>query len=75
MTEMLREVIAGEFLWETPEGGPAGLGLYLLERGDFHDAARMVACHQDIAGDGCFALGGSVDDPRLRTEPPYAHLE
>jgi hypothetical protein len=72
---MLREVIAGEFLWETPEGGPAGLGLYLLERGDFHDAARMVACPHDIAGDGCFALGGSVDDPRLRTEPPYAHLE
>jgi SagB-type dehydrogenase family enzyme len=147
-TEWLREAITGPILWEIAEGCPAGLGLYLLERGDFRDGARMVSCHQEIAGDGCFALamvaefdgplaeygpwfykrlfwetgvlgqvlyleaeaagiratgigcffddvlhkilgiedrrlqslyhftvGGPLDDPRLRTEPPYAHLE
>jgi len=146
-TDRLREAITGEFLWEGADGCPAGLGLYLLERGDFRDGARMVSCHQEIASDGCFALamlaeldaplaehgawlykrlfwetgaigqvlyleaeaaairatgigcffddvmhqilgiqdrrlqslyhftvGAPVDDPRLRTEPPYAHL-
>jgi SagB-type dehydrogenase family enzyme len=145
---LLREAITGKFLWEVAEGCPDGLGLYLLERGDFRAGARMVSCHQEIASDGCFALamlaefdaplaeygpwfykrlfwetgtigqvlyleaeaagiratgigcffddvmhqilgirerrlqslyhftvGGPVDDPRLRTEPPYAHLE
>jgi len=146
-TERLREAITGEFLWERADGYPDGLDLYLLERGDFRDGARMVSCQQEIASDGCFALamlaefdgsiaehgawfykrlfwetgaigqvlyleaeaagiratgigcffddvmhqilgiedrrlqslyhftvGGPVDDPRLRTEPPYAHL-
>ena len=145
---VLRAAITGEFLWERADGCPDDLGLYLLERGDFRDGARMVSCQQEIASDGCFALamlaefagplaehgpwfykrlfwetgaigqvlyleaeaagiratgigcffddvmhqilgirerrlqslyhftvGGPVDDPRLRTEPPYAHLE
>jgi SagB-type dehydrogenase family enzyme len=146
--ERLRETITGPVLWELADGCPDGLGLYLLERGDFRDGARLVSCQQEIASDGAFALGmlaefegpiadygpwfykrlfwetgaigqvlyleaeaagiratgigcffddvmhqilgiedrrlqslyhftvgGPLDDPRLRTEPPYAHLK
>jgi len=36
---------------------PAGLPLFLLERGDARELATQVSCRQDIAGDGAFSLG------------------
>jgi len=42
--------------WRPPPGCPAALPLYgLLER-DTRNAARAIACYQDIASDGCFSL-------------------
>lgn len=146
-TEALKAALHDEFEWVTPPDCPASLSLYRLQQGDVRRAAAAVACGQDIAGDGAFALGmiaefdgplaeygpwfyrhlhweagalgqvlyleaeaagiratgigcffddlmheilglkdrryqtiyhftvgGAIDDPRLQTEPPYAHL-
>jgi SagB-type dehydrogenase family enzyme len=145
---LLREAITGDFLWARAEGCPDGLPLLHLATGDARNLVGTISCHQDIASDGCFALGmlaeldgtlaahgpwfykrlfweagaigqllyleaeaarirgtgigcffddamhqllgiedrrlqslyhftlgAPLDDPRLRTEPPYAHLE
>ena len=53
----LRTLCRSEFAWISPPGCPADLPLYLLTRGDSQEAARVICCYQDIASDGCFALG------------------
>jgi len=55
--ERLRLATGGDFLWERAEDSPAQLGLYRLSAMDYRDAASIVSCHQEIAGDGAFALG------------------
>jgi SagB-type dehydrogenase family enzyme len=45
------------FLWQKAEGTPDNLGLYLLEKGDFRDAAATASCYQDIASESAFAVG------------------
>ncbi len=55
--EKLRHAMHARFSWETPEGCPAALPLFLLERGDARVLATQVSCRQDIAGDGAFSLG------------------
>lgn len=49
------------FAWTPPPGCPAGLPLCLLEAGDVRRLATQVSCHQDIAGDGAFALAMIAD--------------
>lgn len=41
-----------DFLWELKEDR-----LYLLQEGDFKEAAKVVSCTQAIAGDSAFSLG------------------
>ncbi|MBI4385002.1 MAG: nitroreductase family protein [Nitrospinae bacterium] len=53
----LKSAFKLEFAWEEPDGCPAGLGLYLLQKGDFRGLATQVSCTQGIAGDGAFSLG------------------
>jgi hypothetical protein len=53
----LRAAMHAHFSWETPRGCPAGLPLFLLERGDARALATQVSCRQDIAGEGAFSLG------------------
>jgi Nitroreductase family len=55
--ENLKAAMHGHFAWDPPPGCPAGLPLYLLERGDARALATQVSCRQDIAGDGAFSLG------------------
>jgi len=46
-----------EFMWERPGGVPADLPFFLLLPGDCREAAALLSCRQDIAGDGYFSLG------------------
>jgi hypothetical protein len=55
--EKLQSAMHQHFAWEAPPGRPAGLPLFLLERGDARALATQVSCRQDIAGDGAFSLG------------------
>ena len=55
--QKLQGAMHSHFSWETPPGCPAGLPLFLLERGDARGVATQVSCRQDIAGDGAFSLG------------------
>lgn len=52
----LRGQLAAGAGWEAAEGAPAGLPLVRLQAADARDAARAVACGQDIAADGVFAV-------------------
>jgi SagB-type dehydrogenase family enzyme len=51
----LRQSMRPEWLWQ--KVGPDHLPLYLLLPYDLRAAAKLICCHQDIAGDSCFALG------------------
>ena len=42
--------------WRKPPACPDSLPLFCLRQGDTRDAARAIACHQEIASDGCFSL-------------------
>jgi hypothetical protein len=53
----LRGSLRAEFLWQRPEGCPAGVNLWLLQEANCRRAARTISCHQDIAADGVFSLG------------------
>jgi hypothetical protein len=55
--EKLKSAMHPHFAWEAPPGRPAGLPLFLLERGDARALATQVSCRQEIAGDGAFSLG------------------
>lgn len=52
----LRRSLRPDFLWRRPEGCPDALPLYLLQAGDARGVARTIACHQEIASDGVFAV-------------------
>lgn len=53
----LRSSMHAHFAWTRPPACPPELPLYVLERGDARRLATQLSCHQDIAGDGAFALG------------------
>lgn len=59
--ERLRSAMNSDFAWQPAPGFPEDMGLYLLERGDAREVSAQVACAQDIAADGCFALGMIAD--------------
>ena len=65
--DALRAALRRQFHWTRPPGCPDGLDLWTLALGRFDDAARSVACNQDIAADGAFSLGMIAEfTPRLR---------
>lgn len=57
----LRAALRDTFAWQRVAGCPDHLLLFLLEEGDFRDAARLVSCDQEIAADGAFSLGMLAD--------------
>jgi SagB-type dehydrogenase family enzyme len=68
----LRKIMHEQFVWGTPPGCPSDLPLYLLEEGDTIRIATSVSCHQEIAGDGAFALGMIAEfEPALRRHGPW----
>jgi hypothetical protein len=53
----LRKSLKPEFLWKKPGGCPAELPLYRLFSDDVQRVAKVISCHQNIAGQGAFSLG------------------
>jgi SagB-type dehydrogenase family enzyme len=53
--EPMRQALRPQWLWR--KSGPPHLPLYLLLQHDLRDVAKLICCHQDIAGDSCYALG------------------
>jgi nitroreductase len=63
---LLRAAMEKPFAWKKPDGAPEGLPLFQLAAGDVRAVARSVACHQEIAADGAFALAMLTEfDPAL----------
>jgi SagB-type dehydrogenase family enzyme len=68
----MRTAMRGDWLWE--KAGPAHLPLHLLLPHDLRDAARSIACNQDIAADSCFSLGMLARMDDVAREPwRYRH--
>ena len=53
---LLQTAFEKPFAWERVDTGARGPELHRLQPGDLRDAARAIACHQDIAADSSFAL-------------------
>ena len=49
--------------------------LYLLAEGDYRRQAKMVSCHQDIAGSSAFSLGMIARFKSLITAEPYRYRQ
>jgi hypothetical protein len=70
--ETFKKAMHEQFAWTAPPGCPPDLPLYLLEEGDARRIATSVSCHQEIAGDGAFALGMIAEfEPALRGHGPW----
>ncbi len=52
----LRRALTRANSWQTPPGCPEQLPLYCLIDADVRELAGQIACHQDIASDGCFSM-------------------
>jgi len=70
---LFKERTASKFRWQPVE---SGFPLFLLEEGNFRQTARMVSCHQDIAGSGAFSLGMIAEFSNRIADSPfrYRHL-
>jgi len=55
-TGALRGALSEANPWQSPPGCPEQLPLFCLIEAQTQAAARQIACHQDIASDGCFSL-------------------
>ena len=71
----LREALHGDWDWSPVEQAPAHLPLYQLTLGDARDAARVIACHQDIAADSCFAIGFLTEFADSLENAPWVYRE
>jgi len=69
----LKKRLKPAFLWEP---AAAGFPLYLLEAKNYQPDARLVSCHQDIAGSSAFSLGmiARFKDVIGREPYRYRHL-
>lgn len=67
----LRAAMRPDFDWQ-PIAAPEPIRLYHLLTGDARRAAQTIACHQEIAADGAFALGMLADyEATLRDRGPW----
>jgi SagB-type dehydrogenase family enzyme len=71
--DRIKGLTKSKFGWEPVENN---YPLYLLEVGAFQQAAMMVSCHQEIAGDSAFSMGMIADfkDPVVRNPFVYRQL-
>jgi SagB-type dehydrogenase family enzyme len=53
----LRRSLKAGLEWRPPEGCPDRLRFYRLAADDMRQRAKMVSCHQDIAGESAISLG------------------
>lgn len=72
----LRKAIQEEFEWLAVTHEEETPPLYRLISADCRRAAKILSCHQDIAGDGAFSLGMLAEFQRPVSEAPwrYRHL-
>ena len=72
--ETFPSVMRKDFSWKTPPRCPAHLPLKLLRAGDTRAVATRVSCHQEIAGEGAFALSMIAEfEPVLRRQGPWSY--
>jgi hypothetical protein len=68
----IRDHLRTEFVWKKPEESPRAANFFLLEEGDFRNAAKIISCHQSIASDGVFSLGMLAQfEPVLSERGPW----
>jgi hypothetical protein len=65
----------GEWDWSRVNPAPEHLPLYQLTVADARDAARVIACHQDIAADSCFAVGFLTEFAGPLQSAPWVYRE
>lgn len=72
----LRTAISEEFEWVAFTLGEKVPPLYRLISADCRRAAKIISCHQDIAGDSAFSLGMLAEFQRTVSEAAwgYRHL-
>ncbi len=72
--DALREAMDDGFEWAVPGACPDDLDLFRLAEGDARALAQRVSCHQEIAADGCFALGMIADfESSVRGVGPWVY--
>ena len=68
--ENLRPKFDSRFLWQRVTQAPPHLPLYCLAQAKARQTAMHLNCHQEIAGDGVFALSMLAEfEPVIRSEP------
>ena len=69
----IKSITRPDYLWERVTDN---FPLFLLEPGNFRQKAKMVSCHQDIAGSSAFSLGMITRFNDLVSNHPfrYRHL-
>ncbi|MGD8285200.1 MAG: SagB/ThcOx family dehydrogenase [Desulfobacterales bacterium] len=69
----LKSITRPDYLWERVKDN---FPLFLLEAGNFRQQAKMISCHQDIAGSSAFSLGMIARFNDLISKHPfrYRHL-
>jgi SagB-type dehydrogenase family enzyme len=75
--EPIAAAIRPGFEWSVVDSGELELPLYRLELADTRQAAKLIACRQDIAADGAFAVALLAElEPTLRERGAwmYRHL-
>lgn len=71
--DILQSLTRPDFLWKPVR---QGFPLYLLEEGNFRQAAAKVSCYQAIAGESAFSMGmiAKFRDPVEKNPYLYRHL-
>ncbi len=69
----LKSKLRAEFKWQKPEGCPEHIPLYLLVAANCQNAARTIACHQDIAADSAFSLAMLAEYDEVISQAPYLY--
>ncbi len=72
LKERFQRSMHEQFAWQTPEGCPPELPLFLLEEGNAQHMAAQLSCHQEIAGASAFSLGMIAEfDGSLEQHGPW----
>jgi SagB-type dehydrogenase family enzyme len=72
----MQTAMRSDFIWRKPADCPAHFPLFLLAEADLSKAAKIMNCHQAIAGDSTFmlALLAEFDAPLKNTPWRYREL-
>jgi SagB-type dehydrogenase family enzyme len=69
----LRALMKAEFAWEPVPDCPRHVHLFNLVKADARQAAKMLSCRQDIAGDSAFSLGMLAEFDAGLAEGPWVY--